>query len=161
MRRRRVQMIQGCRYQEDLITGNHQVLAGIGLHHIVDLMLRFQDHFRRAIYDFGACIIGMGMNPQIMQDFRVGTDWRGDRGGVTGQHAVAVIGYDPSFVECITWGGRQRMDWEFFNRYVFEAYMLVGPEWIRPNGTSLTGYNQAGLSDLATKIWANEFIIRM
>lgn len=40
-------------------------------------------------------------------------------------HCVFVHGYDPKHVTCITWGKKQKMTWEWFMKYVDEAYSCI------------------------------------
>jgi hypothetical protein len=40
-------------------------------------------------------------------------------------HCVFVCGYTPSYVTCVTWARKQKMSWEWFKKYVDEAYAAV------------------------------------
>ncbi len=45
--------------------------------------------------------------------------------GTWGRHCVYVKAYDKDTLTCVTWGSEQRMTWEFWHKYVDEAYLIV------------------------------------
>lgn len=48
-----------------------------------------------------------------------------DQPGSWGGHAVPVVAYDDSSLTVVTWGRLQRMTWNFWRRYVEEAWAVI------------------------------------
>lgn len=61
--------------------------------------------------------------------------------GTWGGHAVNVVGYDDSWVYCVTWGKIQRLSWHFWDTYADEAYAVISEEWFTKEGKSPSGFD--------------------
>ncbi len=56
-------------------------------------------------------------------------------------HCVAVVGYDPQTVYCVTWGRLKTMTWEFLERYADEVYAALSTDWVAANAECPTGFD--------------------
>lgn len=105
---------------------------------------------KQAIALFGGCYIGMDVPnyimagaPQVWSVEHVDT-------GIAGGHCVYVVGYDAATVTFISWGLVYRMTWEYWAKYVDEAYALLSPCFLEKNGLDPAGFNLEQLTaDLA------------
>jgi hypothetical protein len=75
------------------------------------------------------------------------------RPGSWGLHSVPIVGYDESAAYVATWGNVVMFPWDALPRYSDEAYALINPEWIGPDGTTPSFLDlpalHAALSELA------------
>lgn len=107
----------------------------------------------QALYLFGFLYTGVAL--PVSAQAQVGGVWDIDptpagSPGSWGGHCVIIVAADEDGLTCITWGQKQRMTWDFWNRYFDEAYACLTPEWIEANGESPSGFDLATLqSDLA------------
>jgi hypothetical protein len=70
--------------------------------------------------------------------------------GSWGGHCVVIGAADAAGLTCITWGAYQKMTWAFWQRYFYEAYCCLTPDWIEADGQSPSGFDLATLQgDLA------------
>lgn len=101
------------------------------------------------------CFVYIGVMLPVSAQSQVGGVWDVDNTtagapGSWGGHAVIVCQYDPAGLTVITWGAKQRMTWDFWKRYVDEAYVCLTPDWIAKDGQSPSGFDLAALqADLA------------
>jgi hypothetical protein len=102
------------------------------------------DHVRAAVNLFG--VLEAGLQLPASAQAQLGGVWDVTTGpdaepGSWGGHCVPVVAYSAEGLDCITWGGRQRMTWRFFTTYCDESYCLLSPDWIAgqkaPNGFDL------------------------
>lgn len=108
-------------------------------------------HVQQAINLFGGVYIGLGL-PTSAQN-QVGKVWEvvPDDGtgnttpGSWGGHCIFVCAYDTTGLTAITWGALQKMTWNFWNKYVDEAYALVSPDFIAAAGNAPNGFDLATL----------------
>lgn len=115
-------------------TGRHKLAA------FFEIDPRRQMDIQYAINACGGVKIGMNMPRFIMEEMPDIWDVRnGDDGGIVGGHDVFHGGYDWDITNFITWGGKKKMTWEFFAKYVDEAYAPVDPDWITAKGMSPVG----------------------
>ena len=109
---------------------------------------------QQAIYLFGGIYIGVSL-PLSAQNQTVWDVVKDDGTGNTtpgswGGHCVFVTGYDNTGIYFITWGEDMKMTPAFWNKYVDEAYALLGQDFINAKGTAPSGFNFAQLkSDLS------------
>lgn len=70
---------------------------------------------------------GMKVTQSAINQFDNGEPWTitKNEGRLVGYHAIYIIGYDKEGLSCITWGKRQRMSWEFWDKYISEVYAVV------------------------------------
>jgi hypothetical protein len=64
-----------------------------------------------------------------------------------GGHCVSVCGYDAKYVYIITWGEIYKLTWNFWLKYVDEAYCLIGEDWFNVSGIDPTGLNVTQLDE--------------
>ena len=119
---------------------------GIGENKIITsapIMTKSRQDIKQGIFLFGPCIIGLQMPKTARR--QTGT-WKfvGGAGSVAGSwnssgqagHAVAAVGYDKDALHVISWGTRISMDWEFYETYNDESYVVLSPDWLQPDGVS-------------------------
>lgn len=111
------------------------------------------EHVKQAIYLFGGLYIGLSLpisaQNQTIWDV-VDPDLTGDsEPGSWGGHAVWCPKYDETGITCVTWGGLQKMTWEFWKAYCDESHALLSPDFMTANGVSASGFD---LKTLATDL---------
>lgn len=98
---------------------------------------------------FGAVSVGFNFPDSAMDQFNNHEPWTMVKGAtVEGGHAVHAGAYDRSagWVEVVTWGARQRMDWGFWEKYVDEAWVKIpSVDWFNLTGKSPSGLDLCGL----------------
>ena len=60
--------------------------------------------------------------------------------GSWGGHCVIVSKYDEKSLTCVTWGAAKKMTNAFWDKYVDEAYAILGVDWVGAKG-SPDGFN--------------------
>ncbi len=128
--------------------GTDRLLAYVGINPLN------QVHVQQGIQNFGGSYIGIALpiTAQTQQVWDVVGDGQTGNSapGSWGGHCVWVVGYTPTLVKFVTWGGLMSMTWEFWNAYVDEAYGLLSPDFIKANGLSASGFDlQSLLADLS------------
>jgi hypothetical protein len=105
-----------------------------------ELDVHKRDYIKAAIYNCGVVYIGFEVPAYIIEPPSDPTEiqnqalsiWdvstQGDQ-SIQGGHAVILAGYDEKGVKVISWGRVYTMTWEFFERYVDEAYALIDIDW--------------------------------
>lgn len=103
---------------------------------------------RRAIWAAGAADIGLAL-PTAWQSTDVWDTGSGPRyrPGTWGLHSVPLIGYDAECFYCATWGKLQPVTAAALTRYCDEAWWVVAPSWLRPDGTAPNQLDLARLCD--------------
>lgn len=102
---------------------------------------------KQALNLFGAVYLGIEFPESAMDQFNNGQPWDVVEGAtIEGGHAISVGAYDGSTFEIVTWGKRQKMTEAFWNKYVDEAYAVLGDDWFNggkdPQGLDLTTLQQ-------------------
>ncbi|WP_407308123.1 hypothetical protein [Desulfosporosinus sp. SB140] len=102
-------------------------------------------------YLFSAVGIGINFPDSAMDQFNNGQPWSVVRGSqIEGGHYIPVVGYDGSYIYCVTWGQVQKMTVDFLTTYCEEAWAILSQEFINGKGVSPEGFNLAQLqADLA------------
>jgi hypothetical protein len=95
---------------------------------------------KQCILLFGGVNIGLAL-PIAAQQQGVWDVTQGPNSvpGSWGGHDVPVLDYDDQGLTCVTWGQLKRMTWDFWHKYVDEAYAILSPDWIKANGVSAEG----------------------
>lgn len=87
------------------------------------------DHMevKQAITYLGGLQVGMKVTQSSVDQFDEGKKWIrvNNEGKFLGRHAIYVVGYDDEGLTCITWGKRQKMSWEWWDKNVDEVYAVV------------------------------------
>jgi hypothetical protein len=107
-----------------------------------------QDFVEKAIYLFGDLYLGVGLcianQTQDVWDVPPGGPVGDGTKYSWGGHAIPLTKYNPSRMNCITWGDNKEMTWPFFNTYVDEAYVIFSEDFLT-NGISPNGFDRATL----------------
>lgn len=97
-------------------------------------------HVEQAIQLFGGTYAGIEL-PVTAQSQSIWdvapTKGRDAYPGSWGGHCVWVLGYDPNYLTCVTWGKLLKMTWGFWDTYCSEAYAILSAEWKPPVGFDL------------------------
>jgi hypothetical protein len=81
---------------------------------------------RYSVMLLGGGYIGIEVPSSAMQQFANGQPWTVVPGSdIEGGHAIYIVAYNTTGPICITWGRRQQMTWEFFDKYTDEAFAIV------------------------------------
>lgn len=126
-----------------------QTFAGVALSAFAAVNPLETDNVKRTIGLFGGAYIGLGLpvTAQTQETWHVVRNGGADaEPGSWGGHCVWVAGYDAEGLTVITWGALKRMTWNFWNKYVDEAYGLISTSFINPSGVSPSGFNFEQLS---------------
>ena len=91
------------------------------------------DEVKHCIHLLGGLNYGFMVPQSCLDQFKAGEVWSvvSDDGGLQGGHGVyaykydLIEGYNEIGPVCMTWGKRQQMTWEFWDKYVDEAYGIV------------------------------------
>lgn len=96
-------------------------------------------HIMHSIAEFGGVYIGFQVPQSAVDQYSAGKVWDvvADDGGIVGGHAVFCPAYhtlDPfvnrrTTINCITWGGIQKMTIDFWDRYTDESHTLLAAAW--------------------------------
>lgn len=100
------------------------------------------DHVKYSIILLGGCYIGVSLplSAQNQPDVWSVVGGHSAAPGSWGGHAVCPVGYDLQFVYFISWGKLMKMTWQFWLKYVDEAYAILSPEWIESNKVAPSGF---------------------
>lgn len=137
---------QGTVIQDALSYWRRVGIAGHKITAFAEVNVKDQTELKTALALFGPLSGGMNFPAVAMQQFNDGQPWdvvRND-GGNAGGHCVCIVGYDDTYVYCITWGAVQRMTWAFFRKYFEEAWAPISTEWVNektgldPEGVDLS-----------------------
>lgn len=121
-------------------------IAGRKIAAFAQVDVKDETEMKTALALFGPLSGGMNFPAVAMDQFNAGRPWdtvKND-GGLEGGHCVCIVGYDSSWVYCITWGAMQRMTWAFFRKYFEELWAPISTEWanektgLTPEGVDLS-----------------------
>jgi hypothetical protein len=102
-------------------------------------------------YEIDACgWVYLGFNvPAFLMDGPVPDVWdvQASNTDIIGGHCVGAAAYNYQGVTIISWGKKYKMTWEFWAKYVDEAYPLLDSDWITKMGTSPAGRTIAELQE--------------
>lgn len=142
---------------------NYWRKTGIAGHRIgafAELNVGDEDEIRAAVDLFGLIYVGAALPATAEAELDDGAPWASTAGtpGGWGGHCFIVGAYDVDGLTCITWGQRQRMTWEWFAKYVDEAYAVLSPDWLGPKGAP-NGFDLAALqTDLSAVTGAGPLV---
>ena len=107
---------------------------------------------QNGIWLFGGVYVGLALpvSAQRQEVWDLGSLAGDGEPGSWGGHAVAICGFDPTGLTCITWGALKRMSWPFWKTYGDESYALLSQDWIEANGDAPSTFDMDTLiADLA------------
>jgi len=110
---------------------------------------------QQALYLFGSVDIGVNLPESAETQFENNQPWTIVQGSPNaGGHSVPIVGYTEGGAVCITWGETQSLDWDWFNQYCDEAYVVITEDWINKNsGQTIEGFDlvtlEQDISDLS------------
>src|SRR5579859_3410840 len=99
------------------------------------------DDVRACINLFGFCYIGFIVPSNCIQQFDAGQPWDASGSPTNEGHAVIALDFDENGGKCVTWDKVQSFTWDWWHKFVDEAWGVVLPEWIEANGQSPSGLN--------------------
>jgi hypothetical protein len=120
--------------------------AGRKIAAFAEVNVKDEVELKTALALLGPLSGGMNFPAVAMQQFNDGKPWDVVKhdGGIEGGHCVCIVGYDDTFVYCITWGAVQKMTWAFFRKYFEELWAPISTEWVNeqtgldPEGVDLS-----------------------
>jgi hypothetical protein len=109
---------------------------------------------KRAIADFGCCLLGVDLPQSAEDQTEAGMPWAllNPPDTPIGGHAILAVAYDADGFDVITWGQVQRVTWDWWATYGSEAYALLRREWIERSGVSPSGLSMAQLDALILRM---------
>jgi hypothetical protein len=120
----------------------------------VEVNVQNHTEVKITINEFGLAYIGISVpnsiydasgEPLQVWDYVPGSD-------IEGGHAIILVGYDPTGLTFISWGGLYKMTWAFFDNYCEEAYAIVDKNWIAKTGKTPLSMTMQQLEDLMKEI---------
>lgn len=109
--------------------------------------VRHVDDVKHTISWCGGCYIGMDIPAYIMASIPALWTLQDIDNQSIGGHCVYLCGYDATGPFFISWGSKYQMTWEYFLKYVDEAYGLVDRAWINTTGKTPAGLSLVELVD--------------
>lgn len=84
----------------------------------------------QALYYYGHLYLGIQCPNSAQEQFSEGVPWTVVPGAqIDGGHCVIACGYDPTYVDIVTWGKRVRVTYPFLARYLEEAYVVIPSQY--------------------------------
>lgn len=116
---------------------NHKIIAFAKLTYNNKASRR--EELKRAIYLYGGCFIGIDIPRSVESQWQKGEKWtvlkraaHGDRRRkLWFSHALVAIGYNENDVLVVTFGKEETMSWEFYEKYVDEAYAVFDEKFLK------------------------------
>ena len=97
---------------------------------------------------FGGVTIGVNLPYSAETQTDAGQPWTVDLfSRPAGRHDVPILSYDGNYFYVDTWGTIQAVSPEFLLKYTEEAWVVVSPEFLLPDGSG-TPYNHLNLDQL-------------
>lgn len=95
---------------------------------------------RNCIAVFGLVYTGFNCPQSALDQFDKGQPWTVvNRSRIAGGHCVPIGAYTATTFEAVTWGARQSMSVDFFQRFFDEIWVPIDLDWMRAAGTSPDG----------------------
>lgn len=137
---------------------NYWRKTGIGGHKILafaEVDYNDKEELFGALNMFGTIYLGIDFPNTAMDQFNREQPWDYVEGAKSeGGHAINAGYYDVSdqMWKVVTWGRVQPMTQAFFDHYVFEAWVVITPEWFNEQGNSPIGLNMYALGEQFEKM---------
>lgn len=84
-------------------------------------------HVKQAMMLFGGLFVGFQVQEKCIEEFRARTPWKPGR-LINSGHAIFTTDYTPEMVNSLTWGTTQWGTWEWWDKCVDEAFVMLVPE---------------------------------
>ena len=115
------------------------------------------DELMQAVSLFGGVYLGVELPDFAVQGDMLLTPWTlppqdttYPPGNPSNGHCIAIVGYNEDWLYAVTWGEVKQMAWGFLDAYADEAFAVLSPDWIDPQGETPAGLNLTQLqADLA------------
>lgn len=109
---------------------------------------------KTTIAEFGICYLGVEIPQGIWDESgNPKTVWDGSGDSeIVGGHAIAACKYDETGVTVISWGSLYLLTWEFFSKYVDEAYAIISQDWINSQNKTPLGLTKEELENLMNTV---------
>lgn len=99
---------------------------------------RQREEVKRAIYLYGGCFIGINIPRSVEKQWQENRKWTvlkrvspGDsRRRLWFSHALLATGYSDDELRVVTFGKEESMSWEFYEKYVDEAYAVFDDKFL-------------------------------
>lgn len=99
---------------------------------------RQREEVKRAIYLYGGCFIGINIPRSVEKQWQENRKWTvlkrvspGDsRRRLWFSHALLATGYSDDELRVVTFGKEESMSWEFYEKYVDEAYAVFDEKFL-------------------------------
>lgn len=120
----------------------HKIIAFAKLSYNASKKQRIAE-LKRAVYLYGGCFIGVNIPRSVEKQWQQSKKWdiiRGVPGGDARRrlwfsHAMLVTGYTEKDIRVVTFGKEEILTWEFYLKYVDEAYALFDERFLRARKT--------------------------
>jgi hypothetical protein len=117
---------------------------GIGGHRIDAFMAvnpKNHDHVKASVHLLGGVAIGV----DFLHGWENADVWSIPNGHSAGGHAIWGCAYTPEGLIVISWGRKYLIPWSSLDAQCDEAYALVSPDWIGPDGIAPSAFDLPAL----------------
>jgi hypothetical protein len=132
---------QGALIQDGLADLRKNGLAGCKIAAFARCSETDLTEIKLALAELGAVDLGVNLPQSAMDQFNAGQPWTvvPHDGGLLGGHCVVAFGYDADWVYVVSWGRVVPVSWQWFAKYVEEAWAVVSQAWAGKNGKDPEG----------------------
>jgi len=106
------------------------------IHAYAEIDINNHDELKYCVYLLRGAYTGFLVPQSAIDQFDKGEIWTvvSSNSPIVGGHCVYIVGYNNIGPICVTWGKKQQMTWEFWDKYFDEAYGVIDntDEWIDP-----------------------------
>lgn len=132
-----VEAIKMLNYWQKKGIDNHKIIAYAKLTY--NNKARRREELKRAIYLYGGCFIGINIPRSVERQWQKGEKWTLLKRAPPGDprrrhwfsHALVAIGYNENDLLVVTFGREETMSWEFYEKYVDEAYAVFDEKFLK------------------------------
>jgi len=119
------------------------------------------DEIKTAIYTMDGVHFGIELPLKASEQFDTGEPWENvdvpgkpwySQPGGWGGHAILAYAWEPGWFECITWGKRQRMSYEWIERYASEAYAVIDSAEVPERAEQRRGINMVAVGEYLERV---------
>ena len=126
----------GAQVQDGLNYLRKTGMAGHKIAAFAELTVTDIEKVKLGVAQCGCLSIGFNFPTSAMSQFNAGLPWTVVKGArISGGHCVIVVGYDADWLYVVTWGQVQKMGYDFWAKYVDEAWVPVSDDWAGEGAT--------------------------